>query len=75
MGRIVELCGEVAAEAEEGPDGLILHPEAWERLRGEWQDEDIEDAELFEDGPDDQIDTVRRGDVGLNEDVRSLSLG
>ena len=44
MGRIVELCGEVAAEAEEGPEGLILHPEAWERLRAEWQDEDIEDA-------------------------------
>ena len=44
MGRIVELCGEVAAEAEEGPEGLILHPEAWERLRADWQDEDIEDA-------------------------------
>jgi uncharacterized protein with von Willebrand factor type A (vWA) domain len=44
MGRIVELCGEVAAEAEEGPEGLVLPPEAWERLRGEWQDEDIEDA-------------------------------
>ena len=44
MGRIVELCGEVAAEAEEGPDGLVLPPEAWERLRGEWQDQDIEDA-------------------------------
>jgi uncharacterized protein with von Willebrand factor type A (vWA) domain len=44
MGRIVELCGEVAAEAEEGPEGLVLPPEAWERLRGEWQDQDIEDA-------------------------------
>jgi hypothetical protein len=44
MGRIVDLCGEVAAEAEEGPEGLILHPEAWERLRADWQDEDIEDA-------------------------------
>ena len=44
MGRIVELCGEVAAEAEEGPEGLVLHPEAWERLRADWQDEDIEDA-------------------------------
>jgi len=44
MGRIVELCGEVAAEAEEGPEGLILDPEAWERLRADWQDEDIEDA-------------------------------
>jgi len=44
MGRIVELCGEVAAEAEEGPEGLVLSPDAWERLRSEWQDEDIEDA-------------------------------
>jgi antitoxin component HigA of HigAB toxin-antitoxin module len=44
MGRIVELCGEVAAEAEEGPEGLVLSPEAWERLRGDWQDQDIEDA-------------------------------
>ena len=44
MGRIVELCGEIAAEAEEGPEGLILHPEAWERLRADWPDEDIEDA-------------------------------
>lgn len=44
MGRIVDLCGEVAAEAEEGPDGLILPIEAWDRLRGEWRDEDVEDA-------------------------------
>lgn len=44
MGRIVELCGEVAAAAEEGPEGLVLPPEAWDRLRAEWQDEDIEDA-------------------------------
>jgi hypothetical protein len=44
MGRIVELCGEVAAEAEEGPEGLVLPREAWERLRAEWPDEDIQDA-------------------------------
>jgi len=44
MGRIVDLCGEIAAAAEEGPDGLILPAEAWDRLRGEWADEDIEDA-------------------------------
>jgi len=44
MGRIVDLCGEVAAEAEEGPEGLVLPPEAWERLRGDWEDQDIEDA-------------------------------
>jgi hypothetical protein len=44
MGRIVDLCGEVASEAEEGPEGLVLPPEAWDRLRGDWQDEEIEDA-------------------------------
>jgi hypothetical protein len=44
MGRIVDLCGEIAAAAEEGPDGLILPPDAWERLRADWDDEDIEDA-------------------------------
>jgi hypothetical protein len=44
MGRIVDLFGEVAAEAEEGPEGLVLSPDAWDRLREEWQDEDIEDA-------------------------------
>jgi hypothetical protein len=44
MGRIVDLCGEVAAAADEGPEGLILSPEAWDRLRGEWPEEDIEDA-------------------------------
>jgi len=44
MGRIANLCGEVAAAAEEGPDGWVLPPEAWDRLRGEWSDADIEDA-------------------------------
>ena len=44
MGRIVDLCGEVAVEAEEGPEGLVLPNEAWERLRADWPDEDIEDA-------------------------------
>ena len=44
MGRIVDLFGEVAAEADEGADGLVLSPEAWDRLRGDWKDEDIEDA-------------------------------
>jgi hypothetical protein len=47
MGRIVDLCGEVAAAADEGPEGLILPPEAWDRLRAEWEDEDIEDAMSF----------------------------
>ena len=44
MGRIVDLCGEIAAVAEEGEEGLVLPPEAWERLRADWDDEDIEDA-------------------------------
>jgi hypothetical protein len=44
MGRIVDLCGEVAAAADEGPEGLVLPLEAWDRLRAEWPDEDIEDA-------------------------------
>ncbi len=44
MGRIVDLCGEVAAAADEGPDGWVLPPEAWERLRNNWSDEEIEDA-------------------------------
>lgn len=44
MGRIVDLLGEIAAEADEGPDGLSLSPEAWDRLHADWSDEDIEDA-------------------------------
>ena len=44
MGRIVDLCGEIAAAAEEGPTGLVLPPEAWDRLRADWTDEDIDDA-------------------------------
>jgi hypothetical protein len=44
MGRIVDLCGEIAAAAEEGQDGLVLPPDVWERLRADWDDEDIEDA-------------------------------
>jgi hypothetical protein len=44
MGRIVDLCGEIAAAAEEGPEGLVLPRDAWDRLRAEWSDEDIEDA-------------------------------
>jgi uncharacterized protein with von Willebrand factor type A (vWA) domain len=47
MGRIADLCGEVAAAADEGPDGLVLPAEAWDRLRVEWSDEDIEDALAF----------------------------
>jgi hypothetical protein len=44
MGRFAELCGEVAAALEEDVDGLTLPPEAWERFRSDWQEEDVEDA-------------------------------
>jgi hypothetical protein len=44
MGRIVDLLTEIAAEAEEGAEGLTLSPDAWERFRADWRDEDIEDA-------------------------------
>ena len=44
MGRIVDLCSEIAENAEEGPEGLILSPDVWDRLRDDWEDEDIEDA-------------------------------
>jgi hypothetical protein len=47
MGRMVDLCGEVAAAADEGTDGLVLSAEAWDRLRAEYSDEDIEDALAF----------------------------
>jgi hypothetical protein len=44
MGRIVDLCSEVAAVADEGSEGLVLPPDAWDRLRETWSDDDIEDA-------------------------------
>jgi hypothetical protein len=44
MGRIVDLISEVASEADFGPDGVELPPDAYERLRGEWDDDDIDDA-------------------------------
>jgi hypothetical protein len=45
MGRIVDLLGEVAAAAEEGPEGLVLVAEDRERFAsGEWRDEDLDDA-------------------------------
>lgn len=47
MGRIVDLCGEIAAAAEEGPEGLVLPPDAWDKLRADWSDEDIDDAMAF----------------------------
>ena len=44
MGRIAELCSEIVEMAEEGGEGLTLSPDAWDRLREEWTDEEIEDA-------------------------------
>ena len=44
MGRIVDLFAEVAAEAEVGPGGIEISPEAHQRLRSEWEEEDLEDA-------------------------------
>ena len=44
MGRILDLFTEVAAAAEEGGEGLVLSLEEQERLRDEWEEEDLEDA-------------------------------
>lgn len=44
MGRIVDLLTEVATALEEGPDGPGLPVEDRQRLRGEWPEDDIEDA-------------------------------
>jgi hypothetical protein len=44
MGRIVELCGEIAEVAEEGQKGLVLSPADWERLSQDFTEEEIEDA-------------------------------
>jgi len=44
VGRILELCGEVAAEVEEGADGIMLPPDAWERFKDDFTEEEVEDA-------------------------------
>jgi hypothetical protein len=45
MGRIADLCGEIATDADEGPDGLTLPPDTLDRLReAGWSDEDIADG-------------------------------
>jgi hypothetical protein len=44
MGRIVDLCAEVAEAADEGSDGLVLSPEDWERLSELFTEDEIEDA-------------------------------
>ncbi len=48
MGRFADLCGEVAAEADETPDGLVLPEDALARLYAMgWEDGDIADALEF----------------------------
>ena len=44
MGRIVDLISEVASEADIGPQGVELPADAFERLRGQWDEDDIDDA-------------------------------
>ena len=44
MGRIIDLCGEIAAAADEGTEGLELPLSDRERLLGEWSEEDLDDA-------------------------------
>jgi hypothetical protein len=44
MGRIVDLFSEVASEADVSSEGMALPTEVYERLRQEWEDDDIEDA-------------------------------
>ena len=44
MGRIVDLISEVASEGEIGPAGVELPADAFERLRGQWDEDDIDDA-------------------------------
>lgn len=44
MGRILDLCGEVAAVAEEGPAGLILDETDRQRFLEKWGEEEVEDA-------------------------------
>jgi len=44
MGRIIDLLSEMAAVAEEGPEGLVLMPEDQERFGKEWGPEELEDG-------------------------------
>jgi hypothetical protein len=45
MGRIADLCAEVAVEADETPEGLVLPQETLARLReAGWGEDDIADA-------------------------------
>jgi hypothetical protein len=62
MGRIADLCGEVAAAAEEGAEGFELSPEAREQLRGDWSDADIDDAVALVNDQLRQIELVEAAD-------------
>jgi hypothetical protein len=87
MGRFANLCGEVAAALEDDADGLKLPPEAWDRFRAEWQDEDIEDAmglvqeSLMQDELVDSADSLSSrlvdwlGDFGTEEAFKSVEAG
>lgn len=44
VGRFIDLCTEVATEADERGEGLVLSADAWDRFREEFNDEEIEDA-------------------------------
>ncbi len=44
MGRILDLCGEIAAAAEPGDGSLVLPMEEQERLGQDWSEDEIEDA-------------------------------
>lgn len=44
MGRILDLFGDVAAAVDEGPEGIVLPPDDWERLSEDWSEEEIADA-------------------------------
>jgi len=63
MGRIADLCGEVAAAADEGPEGdYQLSAEAREELRGEWSDADIDDALALVNAQMQQMELVEAAD-------------
>jgi glutathionylspermidine synthase len=69
MGRIANLCGEIAAAYEEGPEGrLVLPPEAWDRLRQSWSEEEIEDALDF------VHDSILQGELVESADSLSARL-
>ena len=62
MGRILDLCGNVAAAADQGADGFELSAEAREQLRGEWSDADIDDALALVNAQSLQDDLVQAAD-------------